>query len=60
MRYRAACSRNPLSRTLIALGGVDLLAGELLAIFSNHQQTALPFREPTGRQDVTCKGRKDR
>jgi hypothetical protein len=49
-----------LSRALIALGGLDLLAGELLAIISNHQQTALPLREPTGCQDGTCKGRKDR
>jgi hypothetical protein len=28
--------RNPMSRALIALGGVILLAGGLIAIFSNH------------------------
>jgi catechol 2,3-dioxygenase-like lactoylglutathione lyase family enzyme len=28
--------RNPMSRALIALGGVLLIAGGLLAIFSNH------------------------
>lgn len=28
--------RNPMSRALITLGGVILLAGGLIAIFSNH------------------------